>query len=140
VFDNKGQIRIIEAFLAIAVVFSALIIGNVAFPASPDLSKQKSLADIGFQALIKLDANGTLGKLIAQQNWTVLKQSLDILLPTGVSFNLTVYDENLNQINSQVIRNTSVLGRETVSVQYVCASQSQNVQFWVLRLQLSWTR
>jgi hypothetical protein len=139
-FNKKGQIRIIEAFLAIAVIFSALIFTNVTFPSSPNLTKQKSLASLGMQALIKLDVNGTLGKLIAQENWTVIKQSLDITLPIGVSFNLTIYDENLSQINSQVIQNINLLGRETVSVQYICAAQSQNIQFFILRLQLAWTR
>jgi hypothetical protein len=137
--NNNGQIRILEAFLAIGVLFSALIIADVAFPSPPDLSKPKALANIGTQALLELDANGTLGKLIAQQNWTALKENLDLALPTGVSFNLTVYDENLNQINSQVIQNTNVLGRETVSVEYLCVSQSRNVEFWILRLQLAWT-
>ena len=139
-FNRKGQIRIIEAFLAIAVVFSALIISTVTFPSSPNLTKQKSLASLGMQALIKLDINGTLGKLIAQENWTAMKRSLDILLPIGVSFNLTIYDENLSQLNSQVIQNSNLLGRETVSVQYFCASQSQNIQFFTLRMQLAWTR
>lgn len=139
-FNKKGQIRIIEAFLAIAVIFSALIFTTVTFPSSPNLTKQKSLASLGMQALIKLDVNGTLGKLIAQENWTVIKQSLDISLPIGVSFNLTIYDENLSQINSQVIQNINLLGRETVSVQYICAGQSQNIQFFILRLQLAWTR
>lgn len=137
--NNNGQIRILEAFLAIGVLFSALIIADVAFPSSPDLSKPKALANIGTQALLELDTNGTLGKLIAQQNWTALKENLDLALPTGVSFNLTVYDENLNQINSQVIQNINVLGRETVSVEYLCVSQSRNVKFWILRLQLAWT-
>jgi len=139
-FDKKGQIRIIEAFLAIAVIFSALIFTTVTFPSSPNLAKQKSLASFGMQALIKLDLNGTLGKLIVQENWTDIKQSLDISLPIGVSFNLTIYDENLSPINSQVIQNTNLLGRETVSVQHVCASQSQNIQFFILCLQLAWTR
>jgi hypothetical protein len=138
--NRKGQIRIIEAFLAIAVVFSALVIGTLAFPSSPDLTKQKSLASLGMQALIKLDANGTIGKLIAQENWTDMKQSLDVLLPIGVSFNLTIYDENSSLINSEVIQNTNLLGREIVSVQYICASQSPNVQFFILRLQLALTR
>jgi len=140
VFDNRGQTRIIEAFLAIAVVFSALIISAVTFPSSPTLTKQKSLASLGMQALIELDVNGTLGKLVAQENWIAIKQSLDVVLPIGVSFNLTVYDENLIQLNSQVIQNTNLLGRETVSVQYFCASQSQNIQFFTLRMQLAWTR
>jgi len=140
VLDNRGQTRIIEAFLAIAVVFSALIISAVTFPSSPTLTKQKSLASLGIQALIELDINGTLGKLVAQENWTAIKQSLDVVLPIGVSFNLTIYDENLIQLNSQVIQNTNLLGRETVSVQYFCATQSQNIQFFTLRMQLAWTR
>lgn len=139
-FDKKGQTRIIEAFLAIAVVFSALIISTVTFPSPPNLTKQKSLASLGTQTLIELDINGTLGKLIAQENWTAIKRSLDVLLPIGVSFNLTIFDENLSQINSHVIQNTNLLGRETVSVQYICASQSQNIQFFILRMQLAWTR
>jgi len=139
-FNKRGQIRIIEAFLAIAVIFSSLIFTTVTFPSSPNLAKQKSLSSFGMQALIELDVNGTLGKLIAQRNWTAIKQSLDISLPIGVSFNLTIYDENFSPINSQVIQNTNLLGRETVSVQYVGASQSQNIQLFILRLQLAWTR
>jgi len=138
-FNQKGQIRIIEAFLAIGVIFSALLI-SATFPSSPSLAKQKSLVDIGTQALINLDTNGTLGNLITQENWTAIKQSLDILLPIGVSFNLTVFDENLSPINSQVIQNTNLLGHEIVSVHYVCAGQNRNVQFFILRLQLSWAR
>lgn len=138
-FDQKGQIRIIEAFFSIAVIFSVLLI-SVTFPTYPNLEKQKSLANLGTQALMQLDTNGTLGNLIIQENWTAIKSSLDILLPIGVSFNLTVYDENLRPINSQAVQNSNLLGREAVSVQYVCSTQTVNVQFFVLRLQLAWTR
>lgn len=139
-FDNKGQINIIEAFLAITIIFSALVISSVTFPSSRDLMKPKSLADFGEEALIKLDTDGELGKLIVYGNWTAIKQSLDIVLPIGVSFNLTVYDEDLNKINSQIMQNANLLGHEVVLVQYVCASQSANVQFFILRLQLGWSR
>ena len=136
-FDRKGQIRIIESFLAIAVVFSAVLI-SVTFPSAPDFSKQKSLASMGTQALMAIDTNGTLGNLILQQNWTDIKTALDILLPAGVSFNLTVYDENGVAVNSEVIQNSNLLGREAVSVQYVCATRSRAVRFFVVRLQLAW--
>jgi len=138
-FDQKGQIRVIEAFLAVAVMFSAVLI-SVTFPPSPNFAKQKSLASLGTQALIKLDTNGTLGNLIMQQNWTTIKECLDILLPLGVSFNLTVYDENMHPMNCEAIQNSNLLGRETVSVQYVCAAKNGNVLFFVLFLQLTWTR
>jgi len=138
VFDRKGQIRIIEAFLAVGVIFSALLI-SFTFPASPDLAKQKSLAQVGMQALMKLDTNGTLANLVEGQDWTAIKESLDILLPIGVAFNLTVYDENRQQVNLQPIRNSNLLGHESVSVQYICATRNQVVQLFLLRLQLAWT-
>jgi len=137
--DQKGQIRIIEAFLSIAVVFSAVLI-SATFPSSPNLSRQESLVSIGTQVLLKLDTNGTLGNLIAQRDWTTIKQALDVVLPLGVSFNLTIFNEEMQPVNSQLIQNSNVLGRESVSVQYVCASQNTNVELWVLRLQLAWAR
>jgi hypothetical protein len=136
-FDQKGQIRIIESFLAIAVVFSAVLV-SVTFPSSPDLSKQKSLSSMGMQALVKLDTNGTLGSLILQSNWASIRTALNILLPMGVSFNLTVYDEAGDAVNSEAVQNSNLLGRDAVSVHYVCATRSQAVEFFVIRLQLAW--
>ena len=136
-FDQKGQIRIIESFLAIAVVFSAVLV-SVTFPSSPDLSKQKSLSSMGTQALVKLDTNGTLGSLILQSNWASIRTALNILLPMGVSFNLTVYDEAGYAVNSEAVQSSNVLGRDAVAVHYVCATRSQAVEFFVIRLQLAW--
>jgi len=136
-FDQKGQIRIIESFLAIAVVFSAVLV-SATFPSAPDLSKQESLTSIGTQALIKLDTNGTLGNMILGQLWSDIKTTLDILLPVGVSFNLTIYDEVGHVVNSEVIQNSNLLGREAVSVQYLCSTRSQTVHFFVVRLQMAW--
>ena len=135
-FDQKGEIRIIEAFLAVAVMFVAVLI-PITWPSSPDLTRSKDLADIGTQALITLDVNGTLGNLITQKNWTSIKKSLDILLPIGVSFNLTIYDENLQPLNDQTIQNSNLLGSEVVSVQYACASQNLDVKTYILRMQMA---
>jgi hypothetical protein len=138
-FDEKGQIKILEAFLAVGVIFVALMI-PLAWPSSPSLTQQKALADMGTQALLTLDANGTLGSLITQGNWTSIKQSLDLLLPISVSFNLTVYDENSLPLNNQVIQNTNLLGSDAVSARYVCASQDLNVTFYILQLQMAQIR
>jgi hypothetical protein len=139
VFDRRGQIRIIEAFFSIGVVFSVLLV-SVTFPSQPDLTGQKQLASLGTQVLMELDANGTLGNLIAQRNWTAIKTCLDVLLPLGVTFNLTVYDENMLQINSQLIQNSNLQGQEVVSVERVCATQTPTIEFYILRLQLAWTK
>jgi len=138
VFDQKGQIRIIESFLAIAVVFSAVIV-SFTFPSSPDFSKQRALASLGTQALIKLDTDGTLGNLILQRDWANLKIALDVHLPVGVSFNLTVYDEGGKAVNTEVVQNSNLLGQEVASVNYVCATRSPAVKFFAIRLLLAWT-
>ncbi len=137
-FDKKGQIRIIESFLAVTVIFSAVLV-SVTFPTIPDFSKEKSLTKIGLQVLTELDVNGTLGNLILQHDWTSLKTLMDILLPLGVSFNLTVYDRAGQMVNSEAIRNSNLLGPKVVSVQRLCATKSRTVEFFVVQLQLAWT-
>jgi hypothetical protein len=137
-FDQKGQIRIIESFLAIAVVFSAVLV-SFTFPTSPDFSKQNYLASLGTQALIALDTDGSLGNLILQRDWTSLKTALDVHLPVGVSYSLTVFDEAGNAVNSEAVQNSNFLGQEAVSVNYVCATRNQTVEFFAIRLLLAWT-
>jgi len=68
-----------------------------------------------------------------------MKTALGTLLPLGVSFNLTVFDKTGNAVNSEVIQNSNLLGREVVSVQYVCVARRQVVDFFAIRLQLAWT-
>jgi hypothetical protein len=91
------------------------------------------------QTLIKLDTDGTLGNLILQRDWTSLKTALNTHLPVGVSFNLTVFDEAGNAVNSEVVQNSNLQGQEVVSVNYVCATRSQAVEFFTIRLLLAWT-
>ena len=137
-FDQKGQIRIIESFLAIAVVFSAVLV-SFTFPSSPDFSKQRALTSLGTQALITLDTDGTLGNLILHHDWANLKIALDVHLPVGVSFNLTIFDEAGKAVNTEVIQNSNLLGQEVASVNYVCATRSPAVEFFAIRLLLAWT-
>lgn len=134
-FNKKGQIIILEAFLAVLVIFSASII-SIKFSPATDFESEKSLSASGMQALIELDNNGYLGKLIDERNWTAIRENLDILLPAGVSYNLTVYDDSMNQINDSAIGN-GLKGQNVVSVQYPCASQSSKCRLYLVRLQLS---
>ena len=67
--SNKGQIKTLEAFLAVIVIFSALILSTT-FSPQENNDNQKSLATSGMQVLIELDVNGTLGRLINQENST----------------------------------------------------------------------
>lgn len=125
-----------ESFLGVIIVFSALGLSLILSP-QPSYDNQKSLANIGMQTLIELDANGTLGKLIDQVNPRSLSESLTILLPLSVSYNLTVYDDQGNPMSNLTISNGNLAGRTVESVQYLCVSQSLKPQYYLLRLQLA---
>ena len=88
------------------------------------------------QALIELDSDGTLGKLIDNRNWTAMRESLEILLPVGISYNVTIHDDAMQQINDLTVGN-GLKGQKVVSVEYPCASQSSECHFYLVRLQLT---
>jgi len=134
-FNKKGQVRMLEAFLAVLVIFSASII-SFKFSPPTNFDNEKTLSTLGMQALIELDSNGTLGRLIDERNWAAVREDLKILLPIGVSYNLTVYDDGMSQINNSTIGN-GLKGQKVVSVEYPCASQSLASDFYLIRLQLT---
>jgi len=88
------------------------------------------------QALVQLDNTGELGEMLRNENWTALSDALELLLPMGVSYNLTVYDENSEQVNSVPISRGYVDG-DVVSIEYLCANQHAQHQICTLRLQLT---
>lgn len=135
--DNKGQIRIIEAFLAVSVMFSAIVFTTPMSPPS-SLDRQSDLKKLGIQVLLSLDNNGTLGKLIQDEDWSALRQTMDLALPKGIFYQMTIYDENMQKINTQEIANTSQLGQEAVMTQHLCVTQGSNVHFYIVRLLLGW--
>jgi hypothetical protein len=134
-FDEKGQIRMLEAFLAVLVIFSASII-SITFSSPTNFNDEKILSTSGMQALIELDSDGTLGKLIDERNWTAITENLKILLPAGVSYNVTVYEDATNQINNSTIGN-GLRSQRVVSIEYPCVSQSTECHFYLVRLQLA---
>ena len=134
--NNKGVARIIESLFAVGIIFTVLAI-SFAFPSTPSFSTQTSLSRVGIQALMQLDSDGNLGIIIDERNWTVIGQVLDVLIPTGFSFNVTVYDANNNQLNDQLIQNSNLYGNGMISVRYICASQNQNVGMYLIQLQMA---
>jgi len=134
-FDKKGQIRMLEAFLAVLVIFSASIL-SIKFSPATNFESEKLLSTSGMQALMELDNNGYLGKLVDERNWTAIRENLEVLLPAGISYNVSVYDDAMNQINDFAIGN-GLKGQKVVSVEYPCASQSSGCRFYLVRLQLA---
>jgi len=131
--------RTIEAFLSILLLFSTFALATLVSPAS-NIDNDNTLATMGMQTLASMDSDGWLGRIIDEGNWTTLADALDILLSVGISYNLTVYDENLQPVNNVSISNGIISNRNVVSVQYPCASPSPQGKCYLLRLQLATAR
>lgn len=134
--QSKGQIRIIEAFLAVFIVFSALTI-SASLTTSHSNIENSSLASVGMQALLQLDSDGNLSVFIEAGNWAELREALSLLLPTSVSFNLTVYNEEMQQINDEIVSNGGFSSQEVTFVEYLCVSRSPAFRYYIIHLQLA---
>jgi hypothetical protein len=88
------------------------------------------------QALVGIDRNGTLGRLVGSESWQDLEELLRVALPSGVSFNVTVYDEQGAVVNDCYISNGGLLGRTVESVDYLVVVPSEECPMYRLRLQL----
>jgi hypothetical protein len=127
-----------EAFLSAFLIFSALAICATLSP-SPADGNEKTLATQGMQALVQLDSDGSLSEMIEASNWTALSNALQLLLPIGTVYNLTVYDENMRQVTSSPMSNGELVGN-VVSIEYLCAVQGLQFRAYLLRLQLAMVR
>lgn len=132
--DKKGQVKIIEAFLASVLLMSCLTL----IPAQPNLKNStQNLASTAQNILLSLDSNGHLAALIDNRDWTALKSSVESTVPLTVWFNLTVFDKDMDALNSFPICNAGAVSDKITSVDYVCVSQSSNYAIYIVRLQLS---
>lgn len=131
---NVGQVRIIEAFLAVFVVFSAFTI-TTNFTPNTNNNKQIDLASTGLQTLTSLDADGTLNNTISSRNWTALREALDLTLSNSISFNATVFYQNMTQVNDEQVSNGG-FGAQTSSIEYVFVAQRSVFQCYLIQLRL----
>ena len=131
---NRGQIRIIEAFFASVLMFSAIAL--IPSQTIVGTSNDQFLYSIARNVLPTLDNDGSLSKLIETQDWTTLTTQISLALPSSVWFNLTIFDENMNPITQPLISRGTPNGR-IVSTDYVCASQEGDFSIYIIRLQLS---
>lgn len=137
--QNRGQIRILEAFLAVLLVSSALLLSS-GFSQPETVEKDTQLESIGMQLLMQLDENSRLWELIDERNWTKTDATLREVMPFGIVFNFTIYDESGNTVNDVTVSNGVLAAERTVAVEYLCASRDLECQFYIVRLQLSKTR
>ena len=137
--ENAGQIRIIEAVFAVFVIFSAFAV-TANLPAAQNTSRTNDLSSVGLQVLVKLDSDGSLGRNLDQENWTVLRESLNLALPAGISFSMTVYDEQMLEVNTAVISNGGFGSQEVSFTEYICASRGLTLKCYVIHLCLAVTQ
>jgi hypothetical protein len=78
-----------------------------------------------------------LAELVKSENWTALKTCIQSCLPLAWWFNLTVFDENLTQINSALICSGGQISDKVGAADYVCASTGGDFAVYTLRLQLA---
>jgi hypothetical protein len=133
--NNKGQIRIIEAFFASVLLLSSLTL----IPAVQNSSSKSyaPLSSAAYNILVSLDSNGQLSTLINNENWIDLKSSIQSSVSPSMWFNLTVFDENMTLINDTPICSGSAVSNNIVAVNYVCASTSSDYAVYIIRLQLA---
>jgi hypothetical protein len=89
--------------------------------------------------LVEMDRDGGLGQLIMQENWTELSRRVSFMVSPGVSFNLTVYNEDLEIVNTALVSSGSLEGRDVVSVQYIVAERT-TFEFYIVRLRLAYMK
>jgi hypothetical protein len=134
--NNRGQVRIVEAFLAVLIVFSA-------FTASANVTATRSnprdgdLASVGFETLLKLDSDNHLASWIGSGNWTAMRETLSLALPAGVAFNITIYDDQTQPVNTAVISNGAFGSQKVSSVEYICGDQSMIFHVYIIHLELA---
>lgn len=133
---NMGQVKIIEAFLALLIIFSSLAASS-SLTATQRTAKRNDLSSTGLQVLIQLDSDGALGKLIGERNWSELRGAVGLVLPAGVSFNLTVFNEQAEQVNDVVVSNGDFTSQEVAFVEYVCVGRSSTFRSYLIRLYLA---
>lgn len=133
--DNRGQIRMIEAFFASILLLSSLTL----IPATQNNPNDSTalLASTAHNVLMSLDSNGYLTSLVSNQSWINLKSSIQSSLSPMVWFNLTVFDENMACVNDVPICSGSAVSDRIVAVDYVCAGTSSDYAVYIIRLQLA---
>ena len=132
---RRGAVHTLDAFLAASIIVITLLHASQT-PRERDYAEEETIKSEGLQALVQLNSNGVLGRLVEARSWGELEQVLRIALPEGVSFNLTVFDESGSPLNNVTISNGGIIGRTIESLEYLLAVESNVCPLYRIRLQL----
>lgn len=132
---RRGAIHTLDAFFAASIIVTALLYAANA-PRETNQLEENMLEVRGLEALILLNGNGTLGRLVDNQSWNELELLLRIIFPTSISFNLTILDEQGSIVNDCKISNGGLLDKNVKSIEIPIAVESDSCPLYKLRLQL----
>lgn len=132
--DNRGQIRVIEAFFAAVLMISSIAI--VPAIESYSSTSEGTLSSIALNVLTSIDNNGHLAELINQGNWSAIKDLIESCISPTLWFNITVFNEEMDPLNDILLSSGSAIGDHIEVADYVCASANVNYAVYVVRLQL----
>ena len=132
---RRGVVHTIDALLAAAILTTALLYASQ-IPRDRDYTHDEPLGVLGMQILVTMDCNGTLGRLVHAKSWDGLENVMRVMLPTGVSFNVTIFDEQGNLVNNEVISNGGLFGRNIEAIEYLLVVQEKNAPIYKIRLQM----
>jgi hypothetical protein len=135
IINNRGAVHTLEAFLAAIIIFTTLLYSNPISYRRDDRT-EKSIESVGMEALLSLDCEGALGRLVEARQWNTIEDCLRSVLPSGISFNMTVISEGGATLNDRAISNGGLVGRTVVSIEYALVGESVNCPFYKIRLQL----
>lgn len=131
---RRGAVHTLDAFLAASIIVMALLYASQTPRERGNMGEETKSE--GIQALVRLNSNGTLGRLVEARSWGELEQVLRIAIPSGISFNLTVLDEFGSPLNNVTISNGGLVGRTVESMEYLLALESGVCPLYRIRLQL----
>lgn len=133
--NNTGQTRIIEAVFAAVLLLSSLSLIQVTGNNMEDSTSELTVT--AYNLLISLDSDGYLVAAVENHNWEGLKSAVQSLLVPTIWFNLTVFDENMTQLNDVPICSGSAVANNIEAVNYVCAAATRNYAVYIIKLQLA---
>jgi hypothetical protein len=133
--SRKGAVHTLDAFFSAVIIMTTLLYTTYV-PRERDFRTSNEIKAQGIEALVLLDSNGTLGRLVDTQSWDELEIFLRVTLHNRIFFNLTIFNEEGNTINDRTISNGGFISHTIESIDYLIAVESSTFSMYRIRLQL----
>jgi len=106
--DSKGQARMLEIGMVLVVaLFGAMLLGRIASQRI-DIRADPALRNFAYDTLASLEASGSLFQAMYGQKGSgdpeLLRAAISSSLPSGMGFNATVVDVDMNRLFSVASR------------------------------------